>query len=305
MEHTEIDWDTPIPIDERTEVVMRGVLSRNNRNGVRVVDVSYVADPEKDPATPNGRKWVQDFKRTSGYTSSMWRKEMERDFGALGGKQVYEEWDREFHLVEPYEIPRSWQRIMSADPGLANPFAAVWAAIKPNGWDIVIYDTFKKAGLSVSEQASIVRGKEGLDVELIKWRVMDATAWNRNPIDLKSQAGKWESEGYVYRKGTKDELSRIDTFHVYLHHIKELGKTDRNPRLTVFKDQHEFITEIEHWKYRELSAAAAAVKDPGEKPQDKNNHLMDAAGNMLHELPRTPQNNKGSISVPIGRRKRA
>lgn len=261
---------------------MHGIEVVRKRSGVVVIKVHYSADPEKDPATPEGAQWYEAARK--GYTEAMWRKEMEMDFLALRGKLVYEEWDRAFHVVEPYDIPGDWIRIHAVDPGLANPCAHLWGAIKPNS-DIVLYDSLYETDKTVPELASMVRAKEGMDN--IRWRTMDPSAWSRD-LATKQQiyVDTWQKEGFVFRKGSRDEDLGIRIVHEYLRYIKELGPGAANPRLTVFSTMEKFIWEIEKWKYPEQSVYTAERRNMSEKPQDKDNHLMDAMRLMLMFRPK-------------------
>jgi phage terminase large subunit len=42
---------------------------------------------------------------------------------------VYEEWSRDIHLIDRFEIPHSWRRIRVVDFGYTNPFVCLWIAI--------------------------------------------------------------------------------------------------------------------------------------------------------------------------------
>lgn len=42
---------------------------------------------------------------------------------------VYDEWDRQVHVIDPFEIPPSWRRIRAIDFGYSNPFVCLWIAI--------------------------------------------------------------------------------------------------------------------------------------------------------------------------------
>lgn len=46
---------------------------------------------------------------------------------------VYEDWDPAVHLVQPFEIPDSWQRYWAVDFGYTNPFVCQWWAEDPDG----------------------------------------------------------------------------------------------------------------------------------------------------------------------------
>lgn len=46
---------------------------------------------------------------------------------------IYQDFDPAKHVVEPFEIPANWRRIIGVDFGYNNPTAAVWLAVNPDG----------------------------------------------------------------------------------------------------------------------------------------------------------------------------
>lgn len=46
---------------------------------------------------------------------------------------IYQDFDPAKHVVEPFEIPASWRRVIGVDFGYNNPTAAVWLAVNPDG----------------------------------------------------------------------------------------------------------------------------------------------------------------------------
>ena len=46
---------------------------------------------------------------------------------------IYQDFDPAKHVVEPFEIPANWRRIIGVDFGYNNPTAAVWLAGNPDG----------------------------------------------------------------------------------------------------------------------------------------------------------------------------
>jgi hypothetical protein len=264
----------------------KGVTVNRNKNGVLAISVHYSADPAKDPDTPEGQAWLRHAKE--GMTPSMWNKEMEMDFQALRGKLVYEEWNPEIHVVNPCSIPFDWTIIHAVDPGLVNPCAMLWAAVKPDG-DIVFFDEYYVAEKTIKEHASAVRQKEGQ--MRVNWRIIDSAAYIREQVAFSHGTGpqtiaeQWESEGFYFHKGSRNEELGITKVHEYLKFMPELGKTVHNPRLTVFSNLVWFRWEIEKWKYPEQSPVMEEKKNPVEKGEDKDNHLMDCMRLILQENP--------------------
>ncbi len=54
-----------------------------------------------------------------------------RKYGRFAASKglVYPEFDERIHVIEPFEVPKEWQDIISIDPGLNNPLAAHWYAV--------------------------------------------------------------------------------------------------------------------------------------------------------------------------------
>lgn len=55
------------------------------------------------------------------------------------------------HVVEPFIIPRHWNRVAGLDYGYRDPSAAVWFAVNPEDGSLVIYDEFLQSGLTGRE----------------------------------------------------------------------------------------------------------------------------------------------------------
>lgn len=259
---------------------MKGITVKENNNGVTAVFLHYSADPSKDRSTPEGKAWFE--RATRGMTPSMIAKELEINFRALHGKLVYEEWSPSIHLVEPYDIPTHWTRYHTIDPGYRNPCAMLWMAVKPNG-DKILFREYYASDRLVKEHISNIRSIEGNEV--IQWRTMDCSAWNREPNEGTSVAETYEKAGYYFRKGSKDEAAGILIVKDHLKFVPEIGISPGNPKLAVFKSLEKFRWEIEKWKYPELSPTQADKTNPKETPLDKDNHLMDALRILLQENP--------------------
>lgn len=46
---------------------------------------------------------------------------------------IYEDWDEGVHLIDKFEIPRSWRRFVTIDFGFSNPMVIQWWAVDPDG----------------------------------------------------------------------------------------------------------------------------------------------------------------------------
>lgn len=58
---------------------------------------------------------------------------LRRGVWAAADGAVYDAWDPQQHVVEPFPIPAAWRRIRAIDFGYTNPFVCQWWAIDPDG----------------------------------------------------------------------------------------------------------------------------------------------------------------------------
>lgn len=78
---------------------------------------------------------------------------LEGDWDALAG-QYFDEFRRDIHVCEPFEIPSWWRRFRAFDYGL-DMLAVLWAAVSDSG-QIYIYRELKAPNLIVSDAAAKV-----------------------------------------------------------------------------------------------------------------------------------------------------
>jgi PBSX family phage terminase large subunit len=77
------------------------------------------------------------------------------DWGAFAG-QAFEEFDPAVHVVEPFEIPDSWERFESMDHGAHNPTCWLYWAVDYDG-NLIVCDEYYSAGLVSRHATEILR----------------------------------------------------------------------------------------------------------------------------------------------------
>jgi len=72
---------------------------------------------------------------------------------------VYQDFNPTVHIIEPFDVPQDWIRVIGVDFGYNNPFAAVWCAIDPDN-NVYVYREYyerekltKEAGLDILEMS--------------------------------------------------------------------------------------------------------------------------------------------------------
>lgn len=86
-------------------------------------------DEQLQDWTPRGRDYVMGkLNKLSGVYKARYRDGK----WVIAEGAVYDEWNEAIHLIEPFEIPKSWRRFCSIDFGYNNPFVCQWWAVDPD-----------------------------------------------------------------------------------------------------------------------------------------------------------------------------
>lgn len=75
----------------------------------------------------------------------LWNRYVEGSRDSFEG-QIFKMLDRDIHLIEPFEIPKQYNKYLLFDHGINNPSAFLWIALDPDDNAIVYREHYKKAG---------------------------------------------------------------------------------------------------------------------------------------------------------------
>lgn len=230
-------------------------------------------DEQLQDWTPRGRDYVLG---KLGSLSGVYRARYLEGKWVIAEGAVYDEWNEAIHLIDPFEIPRTWRRFRSIDFGYNNPFVCQWWAVDPDD-HMYLYREIYMTRRTVAQHAEqIKRLSAG---EHIEFTVADHDAEDRATL----------AENGISTTPAKKEIT------VGIQAMQERLKIrpgDQKPRLMVFKnalvevDTALFDTETG----KALKPISTATEFPAyvwpkgsdgkpikEVPVDLNNHGMDAA----------------------------
>jgi len=114
-----------------------------------------------NPALFDQRKkqWTVQGERTRQILSGLTGLRHKRGYlGQWAGAEgaVYEDYRRERHVIDPFDIPKSWRRIRVVDFGYTNPFVCQWWAIDPDG-RLYLYREIYMSQRLVSDHAQQIK----------------------------------------------------------------------------------------------------------------------------------------------------
>lgn len=202
-----------------------------------------------------------------------------RRFGKFSASSglVYPEFDENVHVIEPFNVPKEWQDIISIDPGLNNPLSAHWYAVDFDGNVFVIYEHFEK-GKDIEYHANAIKKI----CSLLSWKkdcsgritaLIDSAANQKTLSSVKSVTELFFEYGVaVNPKVNKDMFSGIQKVKEYLK-IR-----DGKPRIYIFKNCVNLIRELKNYRWAE-----------GDVPKKYDDHALDELRYYLMYRPVIPE----------------
>lgn len=204
-------------------------------------------------------EYVENLKRST--PSGMWFNRRIKGLWVAAEGLVYEDWDPDIHVIDPFPIPNDWDRVRGIDLGFNNPFVCLWGAIDHDG-RLYIYD------------------EHYYDHKLIKW--------HSDRIKQRKEQVKWTVRDHDAQEGAELEDNGINTWPAKKDVDDGLQKVaarlkvqkDGKPRLFVFRNCEN--TRREHGMYRwEENKEGRPIK---EQPMKVHDHTCDTVRYMVMEL---------------------
>ena len=181
---------------------------------------------------------------------------------------VYELFDRNVHVYEPFIPPADWKRIRSVDFGHTNPFVCLWGAVDYDG-RLYIYDEHYQAKALIEDHAQAIHGRGA-----VSWTTADHDAQERAELNAK---------GIPTMAAIKDVslgIQRVAERLVVL--------PDGYPRLFISGNCVNLLREFGQYVWEPMKDG----KPVKEEPHKEHDHSMDALRYMVMALDK----GKGGVS---------
>lgn len=165
------------------------------------------------------------------------------DWDVFAG-QVFTEWRREKHVVEPFAIPEHWPRWMGYDHGYNTYASVLWFARDPQTERMFIYRELYLNQTGVSEIARLIKQMEA--GESVVPKMADPSIWkgagNQNTGD--TVADMFEKEGIFFTPANNDRIAGKNAWHDALSIAP-----DGLPKLQVFSSCVNLIRTLPSLPY--------------------------------------------------------
>jgi PBSX family phage terminase large subunit len=221
------------------------------------------------------------------------RREIEGDEDSFEG-QVYSEFSRITHVIQPFAIPKDWTRFVGADAGYRNPAAWVWCAQDYDG-NVYVYREFYKREWLIEEivKGNRKTGEPGV-VALSAGETIEQIRIDPSTKATRALTGGSDFDAYLELMprswalmGANNEVSAgIDKVKTYLKVDPRTGK----PRLFIFNTCENLIDEMSNYRYQETPANQLAKANEKEQPVKKDDHAEDALRYAIMSRPELPLN---------------
>jgi PBSX family phage terminase large subunit len=233
-------------------------------------------DPESNKPLRDAHRWgrlnwtvwdntylPEDYFDTLSALPEVMRKRMRDGIWCDNEGAVYEEFDEDVHVCDPFPIPREWQVFRSIDFGYTNPFVCLWGAVDEDG-RIYICDEHYKDKMLIRNHALVIniksRGKN------IQQTVADHDAQDR--AELVSHGIATTAAKKAVSKGIQAVKKRL------------IPIGDGKPRLYIFSSCKNLIQEFYEYKWPEGKEG----HNDKEEPVKEHDHAMDALRYLIVHL---------------------
>ena len=179
---------------------------------------------------------------------------------------AFTEFDSNIHIITPFDIPLSWERLKGIDYGYASESACIWGAVDPTDGTLIIYRELYQKNLTGVDLASVITRMEVRDPYSVQG-VLDTSAWARTGTTGPTVGETLQRAGHKLRRADKNRIQGKIQIHEYLR-VQQSGR----PRLQIFNTCPNLIRELQ------------GIPLDKSNPEDVDTHAPDHAYDALRYL---------------------
>lgn len=209
-------------------------------------------------------------------TEDTFAQEYMADFRKFTGL-VYKGFQRELHVIKPFDIPGDWSLYRGIDFGSTNPTACLWIATdRDDNWFLI--DEYYVSKEMIDHHAGVINSSPFSSRVIQTYGDPSGAQWisefsHRGVYITPALKESSQSfEGWV-RLGIERVAEKLKV--IPGHYVPILGTGDR-ASLFVFDRCVNTINEFETYRWRERSVTQAQDLNTPEEPEKANDHLLDS-----------------------------
>ena len=203
------------------------------------------------------------------------RQLLEGDWDVAEGA-AFSEWNREIHVIEPFDIPKGWKKFRACDYGYGSYSGVVWIAVSP-AEQLVVYRELYTHKVLATDLADMVLEAEQND-GTISYGVLDSSLWHKRGDTGPSLAEQMIQKGCRWRPSDRSKGSRVAGKNE-IHRRLQVDEFTEEPRLVFFNNCTNIISQ--------LPSLPLDKRNPEDINTHAEDHLYDALRYGIMSRPRS------------------
>lgn len=198
---------------------------------------------------------------------------------------VYKEFNREIHIMEPFDIPETWSIYRGIDFGSTNPTACLWIAVDgDDNWFVV--DEHYKTGETIEYHAGVINANSKSKRATATYGDPSGAQW----ISEFSQRGIYitpanKEVGTNFNSWVRFGIEKVSEKLKSIpgHMVSSVQRVETQlerfqnmPSLFVFSNCQNTIKEFETYRWKEKSVTQAQDLNEPDVPEKANDHALDS-----------------------------
>lgn len=202
---------------------------------------------------------------------------------------AFTEFNRNIHVIEPFDIPASWPRFRAADYGYGSYTGVLWFAVAPDE-QLIVYRELFVSKVTAWDLADMILEIE--QEEKIRYGVLDSSLWHNRGDRGPSLAEQMISKGCRWRPADRSKGSRVSGKNE-IHRRLQVDEWTGEPRMVFFNTCKNLIAQ--------LPALPLDKNNPEDVDTKSEDHLYDALRYGVMSRPRSgvfdydPTRSKGMV----------
>ena len=230
---------------------------------------------DENPYLPKER--IEQARNTS--SPDAFATEYEADFRKYVGL-VYKMFDRNIHVLSPFDIPQEWDKYRGIDFGSTNPTACVWIAVDNDGnW--FLFDEYYESGKTIDYHAGVIQSKsQNLqisgtfgDPSGAQW--IQEFAEKGIYITPATKETSTSQPNWV-RYGIEKVFEKLKPMPRIVSMVHRGDDVRSLPAFFVFDKCVNTIRELETYRWKEKAVTQTKDMNEPDVPEKANDHIMDA-----------------------------
>ena len=178
---------------------------------------------------------------------------------------AFPEFNKSIHVVDPFDIPKGWQKFRAADWGYSSPACVLWFAIDYDNNLWIYRELYTKKITADVFARKVLELEKG---EYIRYGVLDASTWAKRGDIGPSIAETMVQQGCRWRPSDRTPKSRISGKLEIHKRLKPSENEKKEPGLRIFSSCRNLI--------RTLPILPLDESNPEDINTDVEDHAYDA-----------------------------